>query len=200
MISSKKNLKHLSATILSLAIVLSVFTPAEASSADKAFLDDIVESQPYAIVVTGADNIAAYKEAGIIKSYTPDSSKLQNIDVLKDADSISIMGTSIPTSPWDLGNNNYRNFTYSMSTYLYSNYKYMPDAYSLDIWHEITPDQPQKLKIQCYKSSDNSTWGKGFELEIDDVAYAGIATPLGYYYFKYSSIEGKTISGSGVVY
>ncbi len=153
---------------------------------------------PYAIVVTGEENIAAYKEAGIIRSY--DSKDISNKKEISNLTDIGPLGTSIPTTNWNLANGNSRRLKYSMSSYVYSDYRYAPDPIYLDIWHEIVPDQAQDLKIQCYKASDNSPWGDGFDLDIDDVIAVGISTPLGHYYFKYSSTYGNRISGSGVVY
>jgi hypothetical protein len=179
-------------TIMVFLMLFSITTYANEDNSTKMSIDS-----PYAIIVTGAENIAAYKEAGIIRSYKPDNFNKQSFDILSD---VGIMGTSIPTSSWNLSNNNERNFTYSVSTYLYSSYKYIPDPIDLNIWHEITADQVQELDVQCYDASDDSKWGKKFELDIDDVAAFGIATPLGQYYFKYSSRNGSLISGSGIVY
>lgn len=178
-------------------LMFSILVPFDSFADSITPVEDSVK-MPYAIVVTGEENIAAYKEAGIIRSYDyKDISDKKEVSKLSD---IGPMGTSIPTTNWNLANGNSRSLSYSMSSYLYSDYKYTPDPIYLDIWHEIVPNQAQDLRIQCYKASDNSAWGSGFDLDIDDVTAVGIATPLGQYYFRYSSIYGNRISGSGVVY
>lgn len=195
MIKLSKNNKIGEKVILSL-LLLSILVPFNAYADNMVAVEEPIE-KPYAIVVSGEENINAYKKAGIIRSYTPKgTSNEKGVSMLSD---ISPRGASIPTTNWNLANNNSRKFNYSMSSYLYSDYKYTPDPIYLDIWHELVPNQAQKFKLQCYKASNNSLFDT-FDLDIDDIIAVGLATPLGQYYFKYTSTNGSRISGSGLVY
>lgn len=155
-------------------------------------------SKPFVMVVKGHDNIEAYKKAGIIR---PCGTILGNDTLVQNG--IGVKGSQIPTATWDL-NSGSRSFTYSISSYIYSNYAYRPNVVDIDIWQNISPNSNQKLRIDCYQKSNNSLKGT-FNDYIDDDISIGFGGPnsmdIGhFYYFKYSSPTGNWIAGSGVVY
>lgn len=177
------------------AVALSIFAVVSAMPLASAANVSEATEPAYMMVVSGEENIAAYKEAGIIRS----CSVIANTQETRSASAgFVIMGTSIPTTVWNLYDQGYRSVTYNMSTYIYSNYLYDPGNYS-DIWHSISPDQVQSLRINGYKSN-GTAWGSHTITNSDEDFAWGVATPTGYtYYFKYTSVNGALISGSGSV-
>lgn len=195
MLKSKKII-----TLILGAVMIGIFCSTSAFAAtitDKATNNSKDANKPYVIVVKGKDNIEAYKKAGMIRTF---NGEVLGNDTLVEKGTIITMGTQPPTAIWDL-NKGSRSFTYNMSTYVYSNYAYIPNAVALDFWHLITPNSYQRLKLQCYKKSNNALFGT-FDDYIDDDTYIGFGgMDIGEkYYFKYSSPNGNWISGSGVVY
>ncbi len=159
------------------------------------------QNKPFIVIIKGKNNIEAYKKAGLIPTRNGIvSSKIDKLDENITGQTGS-KGTNPPTSTWDLNNSSY-NFSYSMSNYVYTNYKYYPYAADCSIYQDITPNTIQKLKIDYYLGTNNSHLGTLFNDYIDD----DIAIGLGNldiaktYYFKYSSPNGTSISGSGTIY
>ncbi|EOD00491.1 hypothetical protein [Caldisalinibacter kiritimatiensis] len=155
------------------------------------------------IIIKGEENIKAYEEAGIIRTrphlrcISPEleGNQLSNND-------FSIQGTSIPTDIWDL-NQKSRDFTYSFRSYIYSNYKYKPCPDSISstgyaIYHMFEPDADQEMKVTTYDS--DGSYVTSTNLILDDKTAYGLAVKNEPHYFKYTSIKGTTISGTGTVY
>ena len=144
------------------------------------------EDPLYEIAVSGEKNIDAYIKAGVI--HTSAASQANGALVEE-------RGVVKPTSVWNLYQQGCRSTTYSMSTWIYSNYQYDSGDYR-DIWHTVYPNQVQKMTIQCYKAN-GTAWGDGHVSDYSDEEYAyGIATGNGVkVYFKYTSTNGKLISG-----
>ncbi len=153
-------------------------------------------NKSYEIIVKGKENIEAYQKAGLVRV----PGQIVGDDSLVQSGTISILGISIPTSTWNL-NNGSRSFTYSISSYIYSNYKYVP-YWDGSICQIITPSSNQNLKIQLYNASNNSLVSTQLNGYIDSETLfqrSGLDV-AGSYYYKYTSNSGTWISGSGLVY
>ncbi|QUI25025.1 hypothetical protein HZI73_23230 [Vallitalea pronyensis] len=172
------------------------------------------QSNSVFIFVKGEENIKAYEEAGLIKKRpevsTPkillNDQNWSTNSMINAGIEASIRGGSIPTSSWSIRGDGSRSFSYSMSSYIYSNYIYtdpepcLISSTGYAIYHYFEPDQVQQLKIYMY-NEDGSLFTSMLLDNLDDVSTLGMACePDKSYYFKYKSDDGKSISGDGSVY
>lgn len=180
--SIQKRSSRIFSLLLAMATILSSVSFASAAEVPSANAD----KPKYEISVSGAENIAAYKEAGIIRSCDASPSALRTVEAR----------AAKPTSVWNLDTQGCRSTTYSMSTYIYSGYLYNSGSYS-DIWHTFYPNQVQKMTVHCYKAN-GVEWGSGYTSDNTDeeFAYAIATSSSTNYYFTYGSTNGNYISGS----
>lgn len=198
MLKNKKFL-NLICGVMSVCTLFSTSIFAADSNTSSVNSSEITKSStPYVIVVEGKDNAEEYIKAGIIKK---SSGNIKGTDILTSSSGIGILSSSKPSAVWNI-NYGERAFTYGpMTSYTYSNYAYIPNEEYNEIWHEITPNSNQNLKIDCYSSSNNdSLWATILDDYIDELTYVGVYTPTGIYYFKYINQGSTAISGSGIVY
>lgn len=194
MLKNKKIMAFICGVMMIVMLCSTASFAAENNKAADESNKDKYNSEPQVIVVKGSDNIKAYKKANIIRE--------SNVEV-SDNDTLVenvTRGTSIPTAVWDL-NNSSRSFPYAMSTYVYSDYAYKPNSNYLAIYHEITPNSGQTIRLGCYKKSNNALYAS-YSDYIDDetlVGFGGMSITERYY-FKYTSVNGNLISGSAVVF
>ena len=170
---------------LAMAVLSAIFVFPTAYASDK--MEATSDEPQYEIIISGEKNIAAYKAAGIIHTNTVSP---QNSEIVAE------MATGAPTKVWNLYTQGGRITTYSMSTWIYSAYLYDPADYG-DIWQTVTPNQVQSMTIQCYKE-DGTKWGNGnTRLNSDETYVYGIKGVRGErYYFTYTSVDKKQISGT----
>ena len=147
------------------------------------------------IVIKGEENIKAYEEAGLIKKCdTVMNDEIKQIS--------STRGTSMPTKVYNLVNGS-RNFSYSFTNYIYSNYLYKPAPDSLAssgyaIYHSFTPSASQNIGLDVY--SNTNSLESSINEKIDAPTVIARAVEAGTHYIKYRSVGGKKISGSCTVY
>ena len=177
--------------ILSLCVILSLISIFAYAAEDIENIE--IESYPTFIIIKGRENIKAYEDAGIIRSSSKAVNRLSGI---------GIMGINIPTRTWDL-NNSSKPIDYSFSSYIYSNYKYLPcpdflGSTGWGIYHLFEPNQRQKMRLAFY-SNDGFEFNSSV-LDMDDVTLYGAAVRNKAHYIKYTSTQGTRISGTGLVY
>ncbi len=180
--------------MLSLCVILCLTSIIAYADEDKEKFED--QSYPTFIIVKGEENIKAYEDAGIIK---PSPERYEFLKLPE----IGTMGTSVPTKTRDL-NDSSRYFSYSFSSYIYSDYKYLPCPDSLGstgygIYHYFEPDASQKMRLSFYSSNGDFEFNSPI-LDLDDVTAYGTAVKNKAYYIKYTSTEGTRIRGTGEVY
>jgi hypothetical protein len=129
------------------------------------------------IVIKGENNIKAYEKAGIIKACTTvtvNSTKLEGSSRLNSE--IHTL-SSKPSKTWDLKEKS-RKFDYSFKSYVYSDYKYLPEKDSISstgyaIYHKFNPDKAQEMKI--YNYDEDGDYVTSTTLELDDTTAWGLA-------------------------